>query len=72
MQKTKTRLNQHKRGSISGKRKFNPKLEEYELKSSISIKKSQMFYTEVRNKGGFFRNFVDNNINKKKKYIYIC
>ena len=46
----------------SNERKFNPKLE-YEHKDLDE--KLQMFYAEVHTKDGFFRNFVENIINKK-------
>ena len=59
----------------ANERKFNPKLEEYELEDLD--KKLQMFYAEVRTKEGFFYNFVENIINKKSYdrffffYLYI-
>ena len=46
------------------KKKFNPKLEEYD-------KKLQMFYAEVCTKDRFFYNFVANIINKKLCIYYI-
>ena len=65
--KTKTRLNQHKRGWMSGKNgqiKENSTLNWRSTSTKISIK-LQMFYAEVRTKDGLFYNFVENIINKK-------
>ena len=51
------------------KKKFNPKLEEYEHEDLH--KKLQMFYAEVCTKDRFFYNFVANIINKKL-YDHSC
>ena len=47
----------------ANKRKFNPKLGEYE--NEDLYKKLQMFYDEVHTKEGFLYSFVENIIYKK-------
>ena len=55
---------------IMGQMKFNPKVEEYEAENLDT--KIQMFYAEVRAKDGFFYNFVEKIIKKKKKKCTIA
>ena len=54
----------------NGEMNFNPKVEEYEPENLDT--KIQMFYAEVRAKDGFFYNFVEKVINKKKLYDRSC